>query len=52
MSLGGQCVLQKKLLTANGAMATQQFLREKMEGYCRRRICWIWARWASPFKNT
>jgi hypothetical protein len=38
MSLGGQCVLQKKLLTANGAMATQQSLREKMADYCRRRI--------------
>jgi hypothetical protein len=29
MSLGGQCILQKKLLTANGAMATLQFLLRK-----------------------
>jgi hypothetical protein len=52
MSPAGKYVLQKNLLAANGAMATQQFLREKMADYCRRFIRRIRTRWASPFKNT
>jgi hypothetical protein len=33
MSPGGKYILQKNLLTANGAMATQQFLRENMADF-------------------
>jgi hypothetical protein len=50
MSPGGKYVLQKNLMTANGAMATQQFLREKMANYCSRCIRRIWTRF-SILKN-